>query len=122
MCIMKELFEDILEIDSVEGVILVSFDGEVVFRGFVREIIENAEKNPKMLWAVLVDALNGIREVDAVFENRRLYIRRTDSGYFMVIMEIYAPIAMVRLHSDILVPKLKKKKASKGLMGFFKKN
>jgi hypothetical protein len=119
---MKELFEDILEIDNVEGVMLVSFEGEVIYQEFSWEILKNPEKNQKVWWAVFADSLNGIREADAVFEDRRLYIRKTEPGYLIVVMEIYAPIAMVRLHADIIMPKLKKKKSSKGLMGFFKKN
>ncbi len=119
---MKKLFKEILEINNVEGVIFLSFEGETIYREFSREFPKEADlKNRKVRWAMLIEALDGAREADAVFEERRVYIRKAESGYLVVVMDVYAPIAMVRLNCDIILPELKKRKASKGLLGLFKK-
>ena len=120
---MKKLFKDILEIDNVEGVMFLTFEGEMIYREFSTEFDkESGLKDKKGRWAMLIDALDGAREADAVFEDRRIYIRKAESGYIVVIMDVYAPIAMVRLNCDILLPELKNKKTSKGFLGLFKKN
>jgi len=63
----------------------------------------------------------GMRETDLVFKQGRIYIRRTDIGYLVVLMGLFVPIAMMRLQCDILLPSLKPAKAAKGIRRLFKK-
>lgn len=85
---------------------------------FVSEIPQLENKD---FWEVFINAIKEIREADVVFEHQRIYIRRSEIGYLIILMDIYAPIAMVRLNCDIILPQLKNKKGSKGFMRFFKR-
>ena len=116
---MKELFNDILKIDDVEGVMLFSFEGELIFKEFSSPLVDESENMD--LWEVFIDSLKGIREADLVFEKARVYVRKTSSGYVMILMGIFAPIAMVRLNCDILLPSLKRAAATKGWRNLFRK-
>ena len=113
---MRDLFNDILNIDGVKGLMLLSFTGEIVFREFhvVHENVENRD------WRLFIESLADVRETDLIFEKGRLYIRRTDIGYLVVLMGSFVPIAMIRLQCDILLPSLKPVKAAKGIRRFFK--
>jgi hypothetical protein len=116
---MKELFRDILSIDDVKGVMLFSFKGELVFKEFLLPLSEEPET--REWWPLFIDSLQGVREADIVYENSRLYIRKTDLGYLLILMGLFAPVAMMRLNCDILLPSLEKMGATKGLVHFFKK-
>jgi len=115
---MKELFGNVLGIEGVKGCMLISFKGEILFEQFKTQIPgDPSDKN----WKEFVDTLDNIREVDLVFSNDRMYIRKAEIGYLMVFMSNFAPVAMLRLNCDILLPSLQPKKAKKGLTGLFKK-
>ena len=115
---MRELFDDILNIDGVKGLILLSFRGEIIFRELNHSVPENVENRD---WRLLIESLANIRETDLIFEKGRLYIRRTGLGFLVVLMGSFVPIAMMRLQCDILLPSLKPAKATKGIRGLFKK-
>lgn len=115
---MKDILSDVLGINGVNGVILLSETGEIVFDSME----ENRPKvNQKYIkWKKLIDVLGQSREADFVFENGRIYLRQTLEGYLVISMQLFASIAMVKLNCDILLPNLKKEK-SKGIKGFFKR-
>lgn len=115
---MRELFNDILEIEGLKGLMLFSFAGDLIFKDFNHAVQENAEN---MDWRRLIETLDGMRETDLIFKKGRVYIRRTESGYLILLMGIFAPIAMVRLQCDILLPSLKPAKAAKGIKRLFRK-
>lgn len=105
---MKKLFKDILDIGDVKGIMLFSFGGKLVYKEFLAPLTEEPES--KEWWPLFITSLEGIREADLVYEKGRLYLRKTDIGYLLILMGIFAPIAMVRLNCDILLPSLKQKK------------
>ncbi|MDY7035002.1 MAG: hypothetical protein SV375_02395 [Thermodesulfobacteriota bacterium] len=116
---MKKLFKDILNVEDVKGVMLVSFEGDLIFKDFLSSFVEDPAN---IDWkGLFIDSMNGIREVDMIYEKFRLYARKTSSGYLLVLMGIYAPIAMVRLNCDILLPSLKKMTPSRGLGRVFRR-
>jgi hypothetical protein len=115
---MRELFNDILNVDGVKGLMLLSFAGEIVFREWNHVVHENVENKD---WRRFIDSLADVRETDLIFEKGRLYIRGTDIGYLVVLIGSFVPIAMIRLQCDILLPSLKPAKATKGIRRFFKK-
>ena len=115
---MRELFNDILNIDGVKGLMLLSFTGEILFKELNHVVHENVENRD---WRLFIESLADVRETDLIFEKGRLYIRRTDIGYLVVLMGSFVPIAMIRLQCDILLPSLKPVKAAKGIRRFFKK-
>ncbi len=115
---MKELFIDILSMEGVKGVLLLSLQGEIIYKEFPSPLPQEPETKD---WRIFVDALNGIKETDLVYEKGRLYIRQTELGYLLVFMGYFVSAAMLRLNCDILLPALKPVKTTKGLRRFFKK-
>ena len=116
---MQELFDDILAMQGVKGVLLLSFAGDIIFRQFNIPLDDDFQARD---WSLFTEALAGTRETDLIFEKGRLYIRRTDIGYLVVLMGLFVPIAMMRLNCDIILPALKPaKKTTRGFRRFFKK-
>jgi len=115
---MKELFKNILKMDGVRGVLLLSFEGGVLFE-------RHSEPFPlpsaKQEWLGLVAALDGTREADIIYQNARIYVRRSEIGYLLILMSPFVSVAMLRLNCDILLPSLKPSQEPKGIKKFFKK-
>jgi hypothetical protein len=102
---MRELFNDILSTDGVNGVMLFSFKGYLIFKDL----------------SFFIESLEGMRETDLVFEKGRIYIRKTEIGYIVILMALFVPIAMIRLNCDIILPSLKPTKSGKKFGRLFKK-
>ena len=115
---MKERFKDILDLEDVQGVLFLNFNGNVVFS---KSLSRLSEKFKAMNWLLFIQTLNRIQEAEFVFENSRCYLRKAKTGYILVIMGKIALIEMVRLHCDILLPTFEQqKKKPKGIGRFFK--
>ncbi len=115
---MRELFKDILNMEGVKGLMMFSLAGEPVFKAFNQAPPKGLESRD---WSLFIEALAGMRETDLLFKKGRLYIRRTDIGYLVVLMGLFMPIAMLRLQCDILLPSLKPAKSAKGIRRLFRK-
>ena len=115
---MRDLFKDILNMEGVKGLMMFSFAGDPVYKEFNQAQPEGIESRD---WSLFIESLAGMRETDLVFKKGRLYVRRTDIGYLVVLMGLFVPIAMMRLQCDILLPSLKPAKAAKGIRRLFRK-
>ena len=115
---MRELFDDILSIEDIRGLVLFSFSGDLLFKNFNHA--DGAEIDMRLL-SRFIDALGGIREADLIFTKGRLYVRRTESGYLFIIMGLLVPMAMLRLQCDVILPSLTPAKKKKGISRFFKR-
>ena len=115
---MKELFADVLNMEGVKGVLLLSPKGEILYQESRAGGMPNLAK---VDWKNILPTLDGMRETDLVFEKGRVYIRKTDLGYLMIPMGNQASVAMLRLNCDILLPLLKPAKGSRSLKRLFKK-
>lgn len=115
---MKELFNDILSVEGIKGIVLFSTQGEVIFKTFLSSVPEDPETRD---WALFFDSIYKVREGDLIFEDGRMYIRKTELGFLVILMSSLAPVALVRLNCDVLLPSLKPAKVSKGLGRFFKR-
>ena len=115
---MRELFDDILKIEGVKGLILISFSGDVLFRELHQSILQQAENRN---WELFIESLADLRETDLIFDKGRLYIRRTDIGYLVILIGSFVSIALMRLQCDILMPSLKPDKSNKRVRRFFRK-
>jgi hypothetical protein len=104
--------------EGVKGLMVFSFAGEPVFKEFNQASPEGIESRD---WSLFIESLAGMRETDLLFKKGRLYIRRTDIGYLVVLMGPLMPIAMLRLQCDILLPSLKPAKSVKGIRRLFRK-
>ncbi|MGD2125421.1 MAG: hypothetical protein PVG99_05030 [Desulfobacteraceae bacterium] len=116
---MKALFGDILKLDDVQGILLFSFDGRLMFKEFLSGSSEEPKNEDS--WPSVIRALDRIKEADLVFDRGKVHIRRTELGYLLVLMGLFAPTAMVRLNCGILLPSLKEMKTSKAFKRLFKK-
>jgi len=110
---MKDLFKDILSMEDVKGLMLFSFTGELIIKVFTSPSSEEISSN--VWWPLFVRSLNDLREADIVYENSRVYIRKTEIGYLMISTGIFTPMAMIRLNCDVLLPSLNKKALRKWL-------
>jgi hypothetical protein len=115
---MRDVFKEIVNMDGVSGVLLLSHEGTVLFESFSASFPPPPEKHD---WLQLVSALDGAREVDIVFHDARIYVRRSEIGYLLVLISPFVSVAMLRLNCDILLPSLKSKPEVKGIKRFFKK-
>ena len=116
---IKEQFSRILETQDVEGVMLFSFQGDVLFQEGSFPFSEQGEAGKA--WGRFIAALEGLREADLVFEKIRLYVRKADPGYLVIVMGLFAPAAMVRMSCDMVLPSLRQKREPTGLRRFLKK-
>ncbi len=116
---MKKLFKDILNMEDINGIMLFSFKGELIFKLFLSPLAEEPEN--KDWWGLFIRSLNGIREADLIFEKSKFYIRKTEIGYVIILMGIFVPTAMVRLNCDMVLPALKRMKISKRGKSIFKR-
>jgi hypothetical protein len=114
---MRDLFDDLLNTKGVKGILLFSFSGDILFKEFTSPVDGRPEN---MDWRFFLDSLEGMRETDLLFEKGRIYIRRSEIGYLVVLMALFVPTAMVRLNCDILLPLLKQEKSGKKLGRFLK--
>ena len=111
---MKELFNDILSLEDVRGVVVSSLEGEILFTEPSLEIDRSLP--------LFIRALGTVRETDLIFEKCRIYVRRTDMGYLMILLGLFASGAMLRLHVDMVLPSLKDRGKGKGLRSLFRRN
>lgn len=115
---MQDLFKDIIAMDGVRTVLVLGFDGSVMFEHHAA-LPSSADKPPD--WIQLVGALEGARESDVLFRDGRIYIRRCDIGYILIVASAGASVALLRLNCDIILPDLKPAKEARGFRRFFKK-
>ena len=119
---MEAQFQELLDIDKILGAVLISLSGEKLFEQYASTALQILP--PDHDWPSLIKTLDGTKEADFIFENKRLYFRRANASYLMVIMEPDAPSAMVRLVCGTIVSAIKtgsaKPKKGKGLFGRFK--
>jgi len=115
---MEELFKDIIAIKGVQGVIALDAGGKILFESVTSS--RTGIKQRYTNWKKLIDTIGNIREADFVFDNGRVYLRKTEDGYLLISMQSFASIAMIKLNCDILLPQLKSAK-SKGLKALFRR-
>jgi hypothetical protein len=115
---LQELFQDILNTDGVMGVMLFAANGDELYKAF--PTTDSAAPDHRN-WRFLIESLEGMCETDLIFEKGRIYIRKTEMGFLVVLMALYVPIAMVRLNCDILLPSLQPSKPGRKFGRFFKK-
>ena len=117
---MKQYFQALLETEGVLGLMQLSPEGEVLYKADPSEILLAGPVDEIAI--DLVDTMGGsVQEADMVFSERRVYLRQTPIGPLLIFLALTAPIAMVRLHCDTLIPTLKAPKRTSGLKRFFSK-
>ena len=114
---MQHLFKNILATEGVKGALLLSTGGDILFERFTSPL---PPEPANVDWIPFIGVFADINEADVIFDKFRLYVRKTDSGYLIIFIDLFTSMAMVRLHTDLLLPALRKEAAPKGLKRFFK--
>lgn len=115
---MDKVFQDILSMDGVHGVVLLSEEGKVLFESLDKKRF--VPEKSTLSWKMIIDSLEAFNEMDLVFEQGRFYMVRTGNGFLLISMSLNVSIAMVKLNCDIVVPELKKMQTGRGFKRFFK--
>ena len=103
---MKKLFKELLGMEEVRGLMLLSLEGEFIFHKFQNPIVEKPENMES--WGLFIHSLKGAKEVDILFQDARIYVRKTTVGYLFVMVDVSTPMAMLRLNCDLALPGLKR--------------
>jgi hypothetical protein len=115
---MNEIFQEIMELDHVTGGLFISKEGKVVYSQFLTQAMVPFENHN---WLSLINALGNISEADILYENARLFLRKTNAGYLLILTEPYAILSLIKLQCDLLIQKLNEYKPNKSVSRFFKK-
>ncbi|MDY0132546.1 MAG: hypothetical protein RBR53_07745 [Desulforegulaceae bacterium] len=121
---MKEIFTELNSIENVQGSLFFSIDGELMIYEAVgenipsKEIIE--EYSGSLEWEFINNQFKEINEAELIFIKHRVYIRKVDHGFILVLMTLETPIEVVRLNTDLLIPELDSLKKNKGFRRFFR--
>lgn len=113
---MRALFEDLLRIDGVKGVMFFTLSGQPVFEEFTMGRTGTANAGN---WFELAASTGKAREAELIFEKGRIYVRRSAKGILLVTMGLIAPTGMLRLTSDVLFSRLREQKPARGIKRFF---
>ncbi|MDJ0622889.1 MAG: hypothetical protein QNJ17_07975 [Desulfocapsaceae bacterium] len=114
---MDKVFQEILSMDGVYGLILLSEDGKILFESLDNNYF--APEKSTSSWKIILDSLDDFHEMDLVFEGGRFYMLKTASGILIISMSLNVSISMIKLNCDIIMPELKKAQSGKGLKRFF---
>jgi len=117
---MNNHFNELLTLRDVKGLMLVSFEGQLVLKEFVGSFAGEPKIDDSL--ALFIHSLRGAREIEVFYENGRIYIRKTEIGYLFIITGTATPMALVRLNCDMFVPAMQKMVKRDKFKGFFKKN
>jgi len=116
--LIKPSFNDLFGINGVLGILVISPERRILFQDLTKLGRSSIKETDLEISSLLLD---GVREVDLLFEHCRVYIRKCKVGFFWVVMSTDASAAMIRLQCDIITPKLSLKKLpKKGLSRLFK--
>jgi hypothetical protein len=96
---MKELFQDVLKMNEVRGLLFLSPKGEILFSHFVQK---NQSDPESIDWLPhLVEQLGSVHEAEFLFDWARLYIRHSRNGALLIWAKLNANMAMIRLNCDV---------------------
>jgi hypothetical protein len=118
---MKDIFKDIITIEGVHGVIVIAGDGQVVVSAFSSGYGDEQSRLGRFDWSSFAGELSDIHEAEFVFDSKRLYVRKARPGYVLVLLEDLAPVSMVRLNCEILLPSLDRIKPGRKFGQIFKR-
>jgi hypothetical protein len=105
---MKDIFKDIMAIDGVHGLMVVSSEGGVMLSKFSSNFRGEEEKLSEINWEPFILEMGNVRDAELIYDRARFYIKRSETGFLIVMIGDNAPISMVRLNCEILLPQLTK--------------
>ena len=105
---MKDIFKDVMGIDGVHGLMVVSNEGSVMLSKFSSDFREEEEKLSQVNWEPFTVEMGTVKDAELIYDSARFYIKKSETGFLIVIIGDNAPISMVRLNCEILLPLLTK--------------
>ncbi len=99
---MKDIFSDVLGIDGVHGVVVLSADGDMLLARFTATHALEEDIAGHINWASFVKSLGDIADAELIYDRGRFYIKKIDQKFLIVVMGEYAPISMVRLNCQVI--------------------
>ncbi len=118
---MKDIFKDLLDIEGVHGVLVVSAEGKILMTKFAKDHLSEESVSSEVSWDTFVIALGDAVEAEFLYEKIRVYVRKSRTGYIVVIVDDITPISMVRLNCEILLPTIDRMKGPGRLSQILKK-
>jgi hypothetical protein len=115
---MDKIFKELLAVNGVRGALVIASNGKVRYpkSGHLGSLLPGSVD-----WPAMLGFLAGIHEAEFLCEHLRIYIRKAEDDWLLVLMGPKASPAMVRLNCDILLPLLKERSGAKGLRRLFKR-
>ncbi|RJP85664.1 MAG: hypothetical protein C4518_15460 [Desulfobacteraceae bacterium] len=105
---MKDIFKEVMGIEGVRGLLIVSNGGGVTLAKSSPDFKSEAERLEKISWLPFMTEMGGIKDAELIYDSARFYIKKFEDGYLIVIIGDNAPISMVRLNCEVLLPSLSK--------------
>ncbi len=121
---MKEIFSELNTIDNVNASLFFSDNGSLIFywekKGGDFDIEAIEKYSLSLDWGIIRKKFEEISEAELLFSKKRIYLRKVSTGFVVILMGLMAPIEVVRLSVDLIIPELESIKKTKGLGRFFK--
>ena len=114
---MKDVFKDLVGIEGVHAAMVLDPAGSLVVSRFSDQYQGNTGAVTTFNWEPFILELGEHAEADFVYDKGRIYLRKLSTGFLMVIMNDIAPISMVRLNCEILLPELDGMKSAGSRIG-----
>ncbi|MBC2716435.1 MAG: hypothetical protein HF978_14110 [Desulfobacteraceae bacterium] len=105
---MKDIFKDVMGIEGVHGLMVVSNEGGVMLSKFSSDFRDEEEKLSQVNWEPFTIEMGSIKDAELIYDSARFYIKKSETGFLIVIIGDNAPISLVRLNCEILLPLLTK--------------
>jgi hypothetical protein len=121
---MKDIFTELNAIENVHASIFFSANGDLVIyeptekSELTREMIEDYSSS--LDWKSIHKRFKEITEAELLFSKYRVYMRKAEHGFIIILMSLMAPIEIVRLNIDLIMPEINSLKKAKGFGRFFK--
>ncbi len=120
---MKEALKNIIELPDIEAVFYIGKNNDHIVhisdnykKTFSDRKIPDAEE-----LEILLKNLDGLTEAEFIFSEKRLFIRKIENCFLMIVLGFSTPSPILQLNCDIAIPELNKSSKPKGLSRFFKK-
>lgn len=110
---MRETLKEILAVAGVRGALVFAASGELL------QAAEAAGERPAprnaLAWAALLAPLGEAPEAELVYAGARVFVRRSAALTLVVLAGPEAAGAVIRLHSDTILPRLAARPPRRGL-------
>lgn len=123
---MDKLFNEIITIDGIIGVIIINNSNIIDYKKFSDITYRNNNDFDKYLQnSINFDILKKVFELSnenlLIYDDLRLYVKKISNSYLLIAMKLYVPMSLIRLNCQILEPQLEKKLVNVKKFKFFSK-